>query len=69
MKSIKSFAVKEELCKKIRKMDKKYLRLKGMIWYEFKKHYEYVKILDQKETETPQRNGFTLVEWGRSILN
>ena len=31
MKSIKSFAVKEELCKKIRKMDKKYLKLKGMI--------------------------------------
>ena len=29
MKSIKSFAVKEELCKKIRKMDKKYLQLKG----------------------------------------
>lgn len=29
MKSIKSFSVKEELCKKIRKMDKKYLQLKG----------------------------------------
>lgn len=29
IKSIKSFAVKEELCKKIRKMDKKYLELKG----------------------------------------
>lgn len=29
MKSIKSFAVKEELCKKIRKMDKEYLQLKG----------------------------------------
>lgn len=28
MRNIKSFAVKEELCKKIRKMDKKYLKLK-----------------------------------------
>lgn len=31
MNSIKSFVVKEELCKKIRKMDKKYLELKGRI--------------------------------------
>ena len=31
MKSLKSFAVKEELCKKIRKMDKKYLQFKERI--------------------------------------
>lgn len=28
MKSLKSFSVKEELCKKIRKMDKEYLQFK-----------------------------------------
>ena len=50
-------------------MDKKYLKLKGMIWYQFEKYYECVKIPDQKETETLQRNGFTLVEWCGSILN
>lgn len=31
MKSLKSFSVKEELCKKIRKMDKKYLQFKERI--------------------------------------
>lgn len=31
MKSIRSFVVKEELYKKIKKMDKKYLELKGMV--------------------------------------
>lgn len=39
------------------------------VFMAFKPSNEYVKIPVPKETETPQRNGFTLVEWGGSILN
>lgn len=39
------------------------------VFMAFKPSNEYVEISAPKETETPQRNGFTLVEWGGSILN
>ena len=39
------------------------------VFMAFKPSNEYVEIPAPKETETPQRNGFTLVEWGGSILN
>lgn len=39
------------------------------VFMAFKPSNEYVKIPAPKETETHQRNGFTLVEWGGSILN
>lgn len=39
------------------------------VFMVFKPSNEYVEISAPKETETPQRNGFTLVEWGGSILN
>ena len=38
------------------------------VFMAFKPSNEYVEISAPKETETPQRNGFTLVEWGGSIL-
>lgn len=39
------------------------------VFMAFKPSNKYVEISAPKETETPQRNGFTLVEWGGSILN
>lgn len=38
------------------------------VFMAFKPSNEYVEISAPKETETPQRNGFTLVEWGGSSL-
>lgn len=39
------------------------------VFMAFKSSNEYVEISTPKETETPQRNGFTLVEWGGSKIN
>ena len=39
------------------------------VFMAFKPSNEYVEISSPKETETPQRNGFTLVEWGGSKIN
>ena len=39
------------------------------VFMAFKPSNEYVEISAPKETDTPQRNGFTLVEWGGSKIN
>ena len=39
------------------------------VFMAFKSSNKYVEIPTPKETETPQRNGFTLVEWGGSKID